>query len=302
MSYGDKREAAMGINAKRYRHESITAATFVLPGLAVVGLCVLLPMLLSFALSLTHCTQFLSLRWAGFGNYSQLLRDPIALKAIANTCFFTIVHVPLVVVLSLLTALMLNREFPGIKLIRSIYFVPIAVSGVVAVSVFRFIFDRTNGPVNALLDTLGFQPVPWLWDSHWAMWSIIIMTLWKGIAFFSVIILAALQDVPKELVEAAEVDGASGFQRLMHVVVPTIRPVLMTVTTIATIGCFRIFEPMFVLTRGGPADSTRTVSLLAYDAAFRDGRIGYANAISISLLVMILLATLILNWLGRNRV
>lgn len=291
----------MDLPNRRHHHESVTALTFVLPGMAVVGLCVLLPMLVSLVLSLTHCTQFLSTHWAGAYNYIQLMHDPIALKAIGNTLFFTIVHVPLVVILSLLTALMLNREFPGIKLIRSVYFVPIAVSGVVAVSIFRFIFDRTNGPVNALLDTLGFQPIPWFWDSHWAMWSIIIMTLWKGVAFFSVILLAALQDVPKELIEAAEVDGASWLHRLTHVVIPTIRPVLMTVTTIATIGCFRIFEPMFVLTRGGPADSTRTVALLAYDAAFRDGRIGYANAISFSLLIIILLVTLILNWLGREK-
>jgi multiple sugar transport system permease protein len=210
--------------------------------------------------------------------------------------------VPANLVLALGIALLMNRQFPGMRLIRSVYFVPVVVSGVVVVSIFRFLYDRDFGPINAVLTTIGFEPVPWLWDARWAMWSIIGMDLWKASAFFSIIFLAALQDVPRELHEAAEVDGAGSIRRFLHVTVPSLRPVITAVLMLSSIGAFRVFVPMFVLTEGGPAYSTRTIALHAYLAGFRDGELGYSSATSFALLAAILLATLALNRIRRDEV
>lgn len=282
-------------------HERLTATTFVLPALSVIALCVLLPMLLALALAFTRCSQFLTISWAGLDNFQRLLHDTRALKALGNTCFYTVVFVPLNLALSLAIALLLNRQFPGIRLIRSAFFLPVAISGVVTISIFNFIFDRNYGPLNALLQSLGLAPVAWLWDKDLAMWSIILMSLWKSTAFFSIILLAALQDVPAELHEAATVDGAGAWSRFWNVTLPSIRSVVWTVALISTIGCFRVFEPMFVLTKGGPSDSTRTVALLAYDAAFGEGQLGYATAISLCLLIIIVVVTLVLNRVTKEK-
>ena len=286
-----------GSNAgrKRRRHEALTAGTFLLPGLGIILLCVALPGALALGLSFTHCSRFLSVQWAGLYNYRKLLSDPVVLKAFGNTLRYVAVFVPANLLISMTIALLLNREFRGMKAIRSVYFVPVAVSGVVTISIFRFMFDRNYGPINALLGTLGFEKIPWLWGEQWAMWAIITLALWKSAAFFSLILLAALQDVPRDLLDAALVDGASSVGRFLHVTLPSIMGVTMTVVILSSIGAFRVFEPMFVLTKGGPNDATQTVALQAYDAAFTSGEIGYACAISFGLLAVILAVTVLLN-------
>jgi len=275
---------------------------FLLPGLSIIFLCVAIPSALAFGLSFTHCSRFLSIQWAGLYNYRRLLDDPVVLKAFGNTVRYVIVFVPANLVISMAIALLLNREFRGMKVVRSVYFVPVAVSGVVAISIFRFMFDRNYGPINALLGTLGFEKVPWLWSEQWAMWAIIMLSLWKSAAFFSLILLAALQDVPKDLQQAATVDGAGTVGRFVHVTLPSIRGVTMAVLVLSSIGAFRIFEPMFVLTKGGPNDSTQTVALQAYDTAFTGGELGYACAVSFALLGVILVATAALNKLTARHV
>jgi len=278
----------------------LTGWLFLLPGFGIICLCVLLPAALALGLSFTNCSRFLTVQWAGLDNYRRILTDPVALKAVGNTLYYLALFVPTNLALALGIALLLNRRFPGIKFIRSVYFVPVAVSGIVAVSIFRFLFNYDNGPINAVISTMGFEPVPWLASEGWAMIAIVMITLWKSTAFFSIIFLAALQDVPQELYEAASVDGAGRWAKFFHVTAPSLLPVIMIVFTLSAIGAFRIFEPMFVLTRGGPADSTVTVSLLAYGAAFSSGELGYANAISFVLLTVILAVTLVLNRISRK--
>ena len=260
----------------------------------------LLPALLALILSFTHCSRYGTITWAGLYNFEKLFTDPIAVRSFINTIKYVIVFVPANLVLALGIAMLLNRQFPGIKLIRSVYFIPVVISGVVAVSIFRFIFDRSYGPINAVLNSIGFEPVPWLWSQSWAMWAIITMDLWKSSAFFSIIFLAALQGVPKELQEAAMVDGAGRLESFFHVTLPYLGSVIQAVVVLSSIGAFRVFVPMFVLTQGGPAYSTRTVALHAYIAGFRDGELGYSSAISFVLLIVILLVTLLMKRVGEN--
>lgn len=280
----------------RRREEALTGAVFLLPGVSIIFVCVFIPILLAFALSFTHCTRFLTVRWAGLYNYQKLLTDPLALKSLANTLCYVGVFVPLNLALALGIALLLNRRFACMRLIRSVYFVPVVLSMVVTVSIFRFIYDYRFGPLNAVLGAIGFEPVPWLDHRDWALWAIIAMALWKSAAFFSIIVLAGLQDVPKELHEAAMIDGASAFSRFRHVTIPSIMPVLTAIMALSSIGAFRVFVPMFVLTNGGPAFATRTLALHAYAIGFDEGSLGQSSAVSFALLAIIAVATLALNW------
>lgn len=284
------------MNAGRRRNAA--GLLFLLPGVGIVFGCVLLPAVLALALSFTHCSRYGTITWAGLYNFGRLVTDPLALRSFANTAKYVAVFVPLNLALALGIALLLNRRFPGMRLIRSVYFVPVVVSGVVAVSIFRFILDLDYGPLNAVLATLGYQPVPWLWSDATALWSIVGMDLWKSSAFFAIIYLAALQGVPRELTEAATVDGAGRAAIFRHVTLPSLRSVTQAVLALSLIGAFRVFVPMYVLTQGGPAYSTRTLALHAYLAGFRDGELGYSSAVSFALLVIILAVTGLVNRLG----
>jgi multiple sugar transport system permease protein len=282
------------------RAEAWTGAAFLAPGVGIILLCVFIPIVVAFVLSFTHCSRFLTVSWAGLYNYQRLLSDPLALKSLLNTLLYVVTFVPLNLVAALGIALLLNRRFPGMKLIRSVYFVPVVLSMVVTVSIFRFLYDFSYGPLNAALAVIGFEPVPWLDDQRFAMWAIVAMALWKSAAFFSIILLAALQDVPKSLHEAARVDGAGAIMRFLHVTIPSLMPVMTAVIALSSIGAFRVFVPMFVLTQGGPAFSTRTMALHAYSTGFDEGSLGQSSAVSFALLGIIVLATLLLNW-ARKR-
>jgi ABC-type sugar transport system permease subunit len=288
------------VSARSTPRDAWAGALFLVPGVGIIFACVLLPAALALALSFTHCSRYGMITWAGLYNYHKLFTDAVAVRSLLNTLKYVAIFVPANLVLALSIALVLNRPFPGMKWIRSVYFVPVVISGVVAVSIFRFILDRNYGPINAVLAALGFEPVPWLWSESWAMWSIIAMDLWKSSAFFAVIFLAALQGVPKELQEAATVDGAGRLAGLLHVTLPSLRSVTQAVLALSSIGAFRVFVPMFVLTQGGPAYSTRTLALHAYLTGFRDGELGYSSAISFALLTVILLATLLMKRAGRR--
>ncbi|MBN2309204.1 MAG: sugar ABC transporter permease [Candidatus Hydrogenedentes bacterium] len=279
----------------RSRSETWTGVVFLLPGVGIIFVCVAIPILLAFALSFTHCSRFLTIQWAGLYNYARLITDPLALKSLINTLIYVVTFVPLNLALALAIALLLNRRFPGMRVIRSVYFVPVVLSMVVTVSIFRFLYDFNYGPLNAVLGAVGFEPVPWLDHQSYAMWAIVAMALWKSSAFFSIILLAALQDVPQSLHEAAKVDGAGPVMRFLHVTIPSLAPVMTAVIALSSIGAFRVFVPMFVLTKGGPAFSTRTMALHAYSTGFDQGALGQSSAVSFALLAIIVTATLILN-------
>lgn len=290
----------MKLRWTRKTEEAATGAVFLLPGVSVVGLCVFVPLVVALVLSFAHCSRFLNVRWAGLYNYRKLFTDPLALRSLGNTLFYVAVFVPANLVCALGIAVLLNRSFRGMKVIRSAYFVPVVLSMVVTVSIFRFLYDRNYGPINSMLGLIGFEPIGWIDTAPFAMWSIIAMALWKSSAFFSIILLAALQDVPQSLQEAAMVDGATRWQRFRNVTIPCITPVMASVAILSGIGAFRVFVPMYVLTQGGPAHSTRTLALHAYQAAFDNGQIGYSAAISFVLMAIIITVSLTARALRRR--
>lgn len=280
------------------RKEAYWSSLFLAPALLIISICVVIPALLAFALSWTHASRFGTVHFAGAYNYRKLFEDPVALQSFLNTLLYVVFFVPLNIALALAVALLLQPNFAGMKLIRSVYFVPAVLSSMVTVSIFRFLYDARHGPISALLETLGFAPIAWLSQSGYAMAAIIALSLWKSIPFNAIIFLAALQSVPAELHEAARIDGAGAVRRLFNVTVPALRPMIGALTILSLIGAFRVFEPMFVLTEGGPANSTRSIALHAYLVGFRDGELGYSSAVSFVLLVIILIATVLLHRMG----
>jgi multiple sugar transport system permease protein len=288
----------MTLRGKIDKREAYWSSLFLAPALLIILICVVLPAVLAFALSWTHASRFGTVHFAGFYNYRKLFADPVALQSFFNTLLYVVFFVPLNIALALAVALLLQPNFRGMKLIRSIYFVPAVLSSMVAVSIFRFLYDARHGPISALLATLGFAPIAWLAQTGYAMAAIIALSLWKSVAFNAIIFLAALQSVPAELHEAATIDGAGAVRRLFNVTVPALRPMIGALTILSLIGAFRVFEPMFVLTEGGPANSTRSIALHAYLVGFRDGELGYSSAVSFVLLVIILTATVLLHRMG----
>jgi len=282
------------------RKEAYWSSVFLAPALLIILTCVVLPAVLAFALSWTRASRFGTVHWAGYYNYRRLIEDPVARQSFINTLLYVVFFVPLNIAAALAVALLLQPNFRGMKLIRGIYFVPVVLSSMVAVSIFRFLYDARHGPISALLETLGFAPIAWLAQTGYAMAAILGLSLWKSVPFNAIILLAALQSVPAELHEAARIDGAGALRRLFNVTVPSIRPMIGALTVLSTIGAFRVFEPMFVLTEGGPANSTRSIALHAYLAGFRDGELGYSSAVSFVLLIIILLATVLMNRIGGD--
>lgn len=242
--------------------------------------------------------------WVWLKNYQSLLRDPVFWKAVRNTIFYIVTIVPLQLLLGLLLAVALNQQIRGRTFYRLIYFMPVVTTVVVGAIVFRLLL-ATNGPVNSIASWLlglvgvNFNPPNWLGSTAMSKWAVVLLTLWKNTGFTMVVYLAALQGVPQELYDAAGTDGANGLQRFRHVTVPLISPTTFFLFVLQTIGAFQIFTEPYVMTNGGPANSSLSVVQYIYFAAFRDTRMDKASAMAWFLFLFIFLFTLLQNRLQR---
>ncbi len=266
---------------------------FMSPAVVVIGTFLIAAGLYAFYLSFTDYNALRAPHFIGLNNYRRILVDPIAVRSFLNTVKYAAMFVPLNLALALALAMLLNGRFRGIRLVRGVYFIPVVVSTVVVVSIFKALCEYKFGVVNYLLQRAHLEPIPWYADRHWALFTIVLLGLWKSAPFNAIIFLAGLQDVPAELIDAARVDGANAWGRFRHVVLPHLRPVTTFVLVLSTIGAFRVFTEMYVLTKGGPENSTRTISLYAYNTAFTYWNMGYASALSFVLLGIVLVIALV---------
>lgn len=280
--------------------DAVDGYLFIAPAVLIIGIFVLGAAVYALYLSFTNYTGLSAPSFVGLHNYVTTFRDAIALQSFVNTLIFTGVTIPANVVLALGVGLILNRRFVGIRFLRTAYFIPVVVSTVVAVSVFKAMYDFRYGVFNAILGLVGIAPIGWYADQHYAMLSVIVLSLWKSVSFNSIIFLAALQDTPDDLIDAAKVDGANALRRFGHVILPHLRPVVTFILILSAIGGFRIFTEPYVLTQGGPANATRTIMLYVYNSAFSYNQMGYAAALSFVLLVIILVLSLILLYLSES--
>ena len=286
---------------RRYRpDQQWEGYLFLLPSFIGFSIFVLLAVVISLGISFSDWGLTGWKGFVGLSNYQALWRDPVFWKSFRNTAFYIVTIVPLQLALGLALAVALNRSIRGRLLYRLIYFMPVVTTIVAGAIVFRLILS-TNGPVTDgiywLVNHTGLplQPPDWLNSSRFSKWSVALLTLWKNTGFTIVVYLAALQGVPVDLYDAAETDGANPWQRFRHVTLPLISPTTFFLLVFQMIGAFQLFTEPFVMTRGGPAQSSMPVVQYIYQNAFQFGRMGKASAIAWFLFLFIFVFTLLQN-------
>jgi multiple sugar transport system permease protein len=277
------------------RREARIGYLFILPSLIILGVFVFWPIIQSVILSLQHW-QFGNRpsTWAGLDNYAKMLTDKRVIGAFRNTLVFSVVTVPIGLLLSLALALALNQKIPGRSLLRSMFFLPVIGSFAIVSIVWSFLLNPDIGQFAYWLNSLGLGSVAWLRDVHYALPAVMVVSIWKGLGFNMVIFLAGLQGISDTLYEAAKVDGASAWQRFWYVTLPALRPTALFVLVITVISSFQVFDQVYVMTpNGGPLFSTETVVGYIYYQGVQVPNISYAAAIGVVLFVIVFILTLI---------
>ena len=240
--------------------------------------------------------------WVGFENFAEAFDDEWVWVAFRNIFLYAAIIVPGVTVLALCFALFVNRSYPLSGLARTLFFAPNVVSATVIGLVWVWILDTQFGLLNNIIGTVGIRPIPWLTSTDWALVGVSIASIWWDLGLAFVLILAALQDVPRDLTEAATVDGAGPFNRLRFVILPHLRPVLSMVVTLQLISTLRIFSQIYVMTNGGPAGATSSPIHYIYSVAIVRNLYGYASALAIMLFLVILIVTIVQRYIIREKI
>ena len=276
---------------------SLTAWAFLLPAVVLISLSVLIPAVMALVMSFTTTGLDVSepLQLVGLANLRRLISDPMALRVMTTTLLYLIGVVPPIVLGSLTLAVLVNRSLPGIHILRGAFYTPVLVSIVVAAIAFRWLYAE-NGLVNGWLVAWfgeAFSPIGFLTTPQLALPAVMLVTLWKGLGYYMVIFLAGLQGIPKELYEAAELDGSEGWRQHLDITLPLLRPYVALVAVVSSIAATKVFEEVYLMTQGGPADSTRTIVYYVYDQAFAELEISYACTLGLALFLLVMLFTLI---------
>jgi len=285
-------EAGSAAAARRWR-EDLTGWAFAAPFVILFGIFLALPILASFVLSFTDfglrdLTNPLGTNFIGLDNYLDLFSDSTFWTSLFNTFYFVIVGVPVTLALGLLIANALNKGVQKFKTVFRVgYYLPVITSIVAIAVVWRFLLNPDYGLINMLLGAVGISGPAWLADPILAMPSIIAMAVWRNLGFAMVVFLAGMQAIPASLYEAASIDGASRWQSFRFVTIPMLRPTILFMTVITTIGYLQLFEEPFVMTGGGPLDKTLSVTMYMYQQGFQFFHSGYASAVAYVLFVIV---------------
>ncbi|WP_371530944.1 sugar ABC transporter permease [Streptomyces sp. NBC_01283] len=287
---------------RRRRSETVTAWAFISPAvLVILGLSVL-PVVWSLLLSFQANDLVTPSRWVGLDNYRALSQDPHFSQAVRNTLLYTVLYVPLSIVIGLALALALNRRIRFVGLYRTLFFVPFVISATAQGVLFSFILDPEFGAANSVLHHLGISPQGFLTDSSQALFVLVAITLWSGTGLCTVIYLAALQDVDQSLIEAARLDGAGRRHLLRHVTLPALSPVSVFLLLWQTIQALQVFDLVYVTTKGGPLGSTTVIVYFIWEQAFKNFTAGYGAAAAYVLALALFVVAVVLRVVrGRER-
>jgi putative chitobiose transport system permease protein len=280
----------------------ITPYLFLLPALAVLGIAVFYPAFQAFSLSFTQYDLDLTQapQWVGLKNFQKLLNDKVFWQTLRNTFLYLIGVVPILVIVPLGLAILVNQKLRGIRWFRIAYYTPVIISMVVAGIAWKALY-ASDGILNQLLKIVGFtNGIPWLTSPDLALWSVMLVTIWKGLGYYMVIYLAGLQGIPVDLYEAAAIDGSDRWQKHWDITIPLMRPYLSLVAVISSISAMKVFEEVYIMTQGGPLNHSKTVVYYVYEKAFQDLEINYASAIGLVLFLFILILSIINLKLSRN--
>lgn len=283
--------APRGPRRRRRVRAVLEAYTMLAPSLVGFLLFLVAPIFGVLALSLFDWNLIGTPAFVGLANYRELAGDPEARRAVINTIYYVLLNIPAQTVLALLLAVALNRRLRGGKVLRLLYVLPWMAMPVALGIIWTWIFDPKYGAINKLLGLAGIDGPAWLSSTTWAMPVLASVNIWQYTGYTMLILLAGLQAIPRRLLEAAEIDGASATQRFFRITLPLLRPSMFFVLVTSTIGSFQMFDTVYVMTQGGPADSTETLNFHIYQQAFRLFRAGYASALAVVLFCLILLVT-----------
>ncbi|MBR7836935.1 sugar ABC transporter permease [Actinospica durhamensis] len=275
--------------------------SFILPNLIGFVAITLVPVIAMFALSFTSWDGYNPPSWVGLKNFRRLFQDDASMTALRNTVYYAVGYVPLTMLAALGLALLLNRKMRGVAFFRAVAFFPYITSLVAVAIVWNMLFNPQFGPVNQFLGWFGVHGPGWTTSTTWAMPAVIVTSVWRDMGYYMILFLAGLQAIPKELYEAAEVDGTNAWQRFRAVTVPGLRPTTFLVLILLTVQAFKVFDLIFVMTQGGPGEATLVLAQQIYQTGIVDGEYGYASAISVLLFSLVLVLTLVQFWFNGRR-
>jgi len=285
--------------------QQLAAWAFIAPALAVIALFFVVPVVAALLLSLTDFDLYAladlrNLRFAGLDNYVHVLSMPLFWRAFGNTSYFVVIGVPLSIAVSLACAVLLQSKLARFKpFVRTALFAPVVTTLVAVALIWRYLFHVRYGWVNHLLSQVGILPIDWLGDPDWSMPTIILFAVWKNFGGNMIIFIAALQAIPEDLYEAARLDAAGPWAQFRHITLPSIAPTLLLVSILTIAGYFQLFAEPYVMTRGGPLQSTVSLLYLMYEEGFRWWNLGVASAVAFVLFIVIVVVTRVLLFATR---
>lgn len=286
-------------------HRGITAAIFLSPTLLVIGLFTVVPMIMTIVISFHRWSMFTPITdmdFVGFDNYARLLNDSARVQAIANTGVYVLLSVLITVPLAFLIAMLLY--FPrlrGRNVVRVILFATYVIPTIAIVIIWSNIYAPGYGPLSAMVQAIGLTPPGWLSDPQWALLSLVIFNVWQMLGYYVILLVAGLTQIPEELYEAAKVDGAGIVRQTWSITLPMLSGSLVFVVLMTIINSIQVFDPIYLLTQGGPAGSTNVVSFEIQRSAFQYGQAGDASALAVSLFMLIVLVGVVLNAILKVR-
>lgn len=290
----------VGMFKRQAFREAIAAYVFILPGLLPMVVFSLFPIAAGLAVSLLNWNLVQPWTFVGLANYGSLLHNGEFWNAMQVSVTYMVGVVPAGAVIALALALGLNGERRGVVIYRTIYFLPVVTSTVAVALLWRWLYVPGLGIIDGLLQMIGVQGPDWLGDVHWALPAVMIMSVWQGLGYTMVLYLAGLQGIPEHLYDAAKVDGAGAWQRFLHVTLPLLSPTTFFILVIGVIGGLQVFDQIFVMTSGGPMQSTDTATFFVYQNGFQFLKMGLASAAAWIMFVVIFVATLV-QWRLQSR-
>jgi multiple sugar transport system permease protein len=285
------------------RRKALMGFLFVAPTMLGLLIFIIGPILASFVLSLYEWDIITDAVFVGPKNYTRMVGDAVILTSFRNTFVFVLMAVTLQIVLSLALALAIQQKrMPtwGRYFFRSIFFLPLLTSGATISIVLAYMFQKEFGPINYYLGFLGIPRVSWLNSSQWSLITVMLTYVWHQLGFTLIVFIGGLGNISKELLDAADVDGATGWPRLRYIIIPLLSPTLFFAAVVGIINALQIFSEPYVMTKGGPGDSSRTVVMNIYESAFQNLQVGYGSAISVILFLLIMLVTAAQFYLSKR--
>ena len=276
------------------RRRAVFGWLFMTPTLLIFSVFIIFPILLSVPLAFFNLSLQLEPTFVGLSHFRRLFSDAGFWNAMKHS-FIYLAVVPPLQVLSIILAVLLNRKLPGTGIFRTLYYIPVVTSLVAVAITWKWLY-QDRGLLNGILSAVGLvhplEPIGFLSDPNIALWSVMAVTLWKGLGYYMVIYLAGLQSVPSELGEAAEIDGANKLQKLFTITIPLLRPYVLFCSLLSTIAALKVFDEVWVMTNGGPISATEVASTYLYETGFRQFDFGYASAVGLALGVVLTTASI----------